>query len=53
MDIKRISAGGEGERLFPDYEYFIKLLKDNNLGEVEIKEIVGGVEITVILRARK
>ena len=36
-----------------DYECFIKILKDNNLGEVTITDKIGGVTKTVTFRIKK
>ena len=44
---------GMDEEEKEDYEEFIELLKENNLGEVELTRRVGEIAHTVIFRAKK
>jgi len=44
---------GMDEEEKEDYEKFIELLKENNLGEVELTRRVGEIAHTVIFRAKK
>ena len=40
----------EDEKLHPDYEYFIRVLKEHNLSEVVISETIGNMTITITIK---